>query len=218
VSDALVSKYCSGGNKVCFWGYVALVAPYGKTSTYVFDCSLSAYVNKVFAGKPDSRILLSFKSPIHLDKLEFSHQHGYLKLPEQPCSAGEIEDCFKKSFATVNQMIEEARKDVQYPPKRHPLLRLFWPGLADKSAQARARYYGLVMRENMLREIASRVGFDGTRLNAHVRTAYVLYSLDAASVDYVALLMNRVQKLPAYSHVIDKAVLLQYLGSHSRTR
>ncbi|MEM2025127.1 MAG: hypothetical protein QXW94_02425 [Desulfurococcaceae archaeon] len=205
VDDKLLSKHCRGENNICTWSSVVLVSPFNSNNSYIFDCSFYLNIKKEYSNYPDARLLLSFKSPLSLGGLWFTNQMNYAKLPSiSPCSRDTIEEYIKDILGKLQVEIASAEKDLVNPPRALPLFR----SVRSEQATGRGKYFGLRVKEGLIKEILSKMGYDGSYLRADTRNAHVLYSINIPKRDFHALVCNKGVKLGVYKTIIDVNAIL----------
>lgn len=207
VNEALLSKYCKD-DKVCFWNSVALINPMGRDDLYIFDCSMYKLLREEYADHVDARLLLSFKSPITLSKIQFMGQLGYVRLVEDTiCSKDEIEGYIKSVLRNLEELINQSREEVA-KIKSRPFSRFSLFGRGE-AATLRGIYYGLLLRESMVKDMVKAMGFEEGALRSIVKKGYVLYSFNSSKKEFYGLILDKKIKLKAHDRIIDVNLLFE---------
>lgn len=204
-------RYC-GNNNLCFWSYMALVSPIGRSEQYFFDCSLYKLVKREHASNPDTRFLLAFKNPVSATQLSFTDRMGYGELPESPCTREDLEHYVRSAIEALDKIVGEAREAVREPSTREKILRFIVP--ARSGVTERSVYYGLLLRKSLLNEMIARLGYVNNTLNANVSPVRVLFSVNLRKEEFMALIHDKRVKLKAYSGVIDVDLLVKALKNN----
>lgn len=210
VEEWVLSRYCSSG-KICFWVNVALINPTATDDLYVFDCSMYRLLTQRYVDQVDSRLLLSYKSPMGLREIRFTGNLGFDELLKSTqCSRGEIEEYINTVLSDLDKAIEKAREDAA--GEKTWFFTRITPSRLSRSLDPRGRYYGLLVRESIIRDITGLLGYVNGRLNANVSEGLVLYSYEPTRGSFNALIGGNVVKLKALSKMIDVGKLLKALG------
>jgi hypothetical protein len=201
-SESLVSEYCRG-RRLCFWADYAAVTPAGTRDVYFFDCSMYRFAREQYSQSPETRLVLSFKSPATLDQLFFTVLGAYSRVEsETTCDKRDVEECLARISQEIERAIDEARDYISRLREPPSWLRFLFP-IRGAKAEAKAVYYGLLARRDMYLELASLLGYRDGRLDAQVKHVSVLLSLDLNRGHVYALVGSRAVKLDAHKKIVD---------------
>lgn len=215
VENRLLNRFCGDGN-LCFWIRVALVHPYERKDAYLFDCALYRFARKEYRDTPETRLLLSFKSPIAPGELAFSGNLGYAVIGEnEPCDAKTVCDCILSALEYVETRLEEVGRELKQLYDHSESLRRVVPLPVRDRSVLKGIYYGLRVKQSILKDIASRMGYAERALRAHVKPLFILVSLNLNKKKYTALLQDVKIELKAHNKLVDPQEIFNVLGSAS---
>jgi len=201
-SESLESKYC-GKSGLCFWVEYAAVNPIGEGAVYFFDCTLYKYARGDYTGRPDARILLSFRSPVSINSLYYSPQGVYPRLKAtSKCDKSDVEECIASVLNAIDVAVEKAREYYEKSPKTPRWLRFLLP-VRDARSEARGVYYGFLTRKRLLLEITSLMGYREGYLEALVKPSNILLSYNTKKREIYALIGDNPVKLEAHRKILD---------------
>lgn len=214
VDEQLISKSCDK-NSVCFWARVAVVNPANTKDVYLFDCTFFEHVREEYRETPETRVLLSFKLPIDVSQLHYTGKMMFNEVSgSTSCDQSDVEECITRAIEYVEKRLNETRELLRErdKPLRDSISRMVFPRFTKDVATLKGIYYGLLVKESMLRDITSRLGFNGKSLNSTVKPAYMLVSLNFKKNTYTALVLGSKIKLTVHERVVDKNSLLTRLS------
>lgn len=212
VEEQSLKKFCTEG-KVCFWVKVALVAPHESKDAYLFDCTMYRFAREEYRETPETRILLSFRSPIPHSDITFSGNLGYPVLASyDPCDEKTICNCIVEAIEYVESRLLEVEKDLKQIYDRAESLKKIVPLPLRDKALLKGVYQGLKVKQSILTDIAGKMGYTGSTLRAAVKPLHMLVSLDLRKKKYTALIHDKKIELKAHNRLVDLQELVKSLS------
>lgn len=206
VNDKLLSRFCFEKSNICVWAPIAVISPFNSTDSYIFDCSFYLSVKKEYSKLPDTRLLLSFRNPVSFQDIWFTNKMNYAALPMlSPCDKDSIEEYIKDILYRLQEEITGVQRSLKASSKKSPLL---FKSTKSEHLMTQGRYYGLKVKESIIKDILCRMGYNGSHLRADIRNLHALFSINLSKREFNALICNKAVKLPVYKTVIDVSAVL----------
>ncbi|MEM4717736.1 MAG: hypothetical protein QXE81_03130 [Desulfurococcaceae archaeon] len=207
VHEDLVRKNCEDG-KICFWVKIALLNPSGTGDLYIFDCSISKFLRKEYTDKLDSRLLLSFKSPIGINSIQYGSKMGFQEISNTyPCTIEDIENYISRLLEELEIQLSKTKEEFSKVSKSRWMSRFLFPSRGDYHV-LKGVFYGQLMRSKIINDLVTKLGFKEKILYANLTKANILLSLNPRKKIINGLILNKLVKLAVHSKIVDIDALL----------